>query len=172
MAIVGGSISAGAGAVDAHSWTEWMQDFLELKFDKTRLSIHNGAVPGTLSSYMSVCHNVHVPVQADIIFVEYSLNDEHAHGPAFDNPTQRPFERLLRKLMTYPNKPALVIYNAYSWFSYMNHLGRFYASAERQFYEFATYYQLPMISVKAGIWRLMYQGGLGGACERGQRGGA
>lgn len=38
--------------------------------------VHNGAVPGTLSSYMSVCHNVHVPKDADIIFVEYSINDD------------------------------------------------------------------------------------------------
>ena len=32
---------------------------------------NNGAVGGTVSSYMSVCHNIHVPREADIVFVEY-----------------------------------------------------------------------------------------------------
>ena len=29
------------------------------------------APEGTLSAYMSVCHNLHVPKNADLIFVEY-----------------------------------------------------------------------------------------------------
>ena len=31
----------------------------------------NGAVAGTISSYMSVCHNIHIPKDVDIVFVEY-----------------------------------------------------------------------------------------------------
>ena len=45
-------------------------------------------------------------------------------------PPPRPFERLLRKLLTYPNRPALVIFNAYSWFgAHMTHPGRSVATA-------------------------------------------
>ena len=31
----------------------------------------NGAVAGTISSYMSVCHNIHIPKDVDVVFVEY-----------------------------------------------------------------------------------------------------
>ena len=30
-----------------------------------------GAVPGVVSSYMSVCHNMHIPKDVDIVFVEF-----------------------------------------------------------------------------------------------------
>ncbi len=52
---------------------------------------------------MSVCHNMHVPAHADIVFVEYTVNDvEDPWGTPMDNPARRPFERLLRKLLNYP----------------------------------------------------------------------
>eukprot|EP00955_Chlamydomonas_euryale_P110656 366012-Chlamydomonas_euryale.AAC.18 len=38
---------------------------------------HNGAVPGTISSYMSACVNIHVPRETDIVLVEYSVNDPY-----------------------------------------------------------------------------------------------
>ena len=54
-----------------------------------------------LGPAVSVCHNVHTPKEADIIFVEYTLNDPEAN-PIMDNPVRRSFERLLRKLLSYP----------------------------------------------------------------------
>ena len=50
----------------------------------------------------SMCHNIHVPQDADVVIVEYSLNDGGEIYPVYDNPTRRPFERLLRKLLSYP----------------------------------------------------------------------
>ena len=35
----------------SQSWVEWLEDWLVLKFPE-RLRVNNGAVPGTLSSYM------------------------------------------------------------------------------------------------------------------------
>ena len=51
---------------------------------------------------MSVCHNVHVDKEADIIIVDYTLNDPADAHPIMDNTFRRPFERLLRKLLSYP----------------------------------------------------------------------
>ncbi|GFH13751.1 SGNH_hydro domain-containing protein [Haematococcus lacustris] len=68
---------------------------------------------GALSAYMSACHNVHVPKSADIIFVEYSVNDQAVALPVFDNAMRRPYERLLRKLLKYPNRPAVVLVHTY-----------------------------------------------------------
>ena len=50
--------------------------------------VHNGAVPGTTSSYMSLCTRVHVPEDADIVLVEYAVNDELEAKPLFDNPVR------------------------------------------------------------------------------------
>ena len=71
------------------------------------VSVHNGAVPGTGSAYMASCLSLHVPRAADVVFVDYSINDKRREelpvGTApMDNPTRRPFERLLRKLLNYP----------------------------------------------------------------------
>jgi len=161
VAVVGGSIAAGAGAVDAHSWVEWLDDWLAARYGKGgRYKMNNGAVPGTLSSYMSMCHNVHVPQYADVVIVEYALNDENAPYPLFDNTVRRPFERLLRKLLSYPNRPAIILLNAYAYL--LSHsaeqYGLFWTGAEREFYEFANYYHLPMLSIKGCCYHLMRRG--------------
>ncbi len=113
IAVVGGSISSGAGALDSHrwagavlattrhgrlhhagvqngsvdgllrhhlacalrSWVEWLEDWLGAAYNGSRdatyvkaavgdprVRVANGAVPGTLSSYMSVCYGKHVPL--------------------------------------------------------------------------------------------------------------
>ena len=55
----------------ARSWVEWLEDWMAAKWNAThdllakqppgRVRVTNGAVPGTLSSYMSVCCGAHVP---------------------------------------------------------------------------------------------------------------
>ena len=50
-----------------------------------------------------MCHNVHIPPDADVVILEYSLNDgSDTLYPVYDNAVRRPFERLLRKLLNYP----------------------------------------------------------------------
>lgn len=103
VVFVGGSIAAGQGAVgDGMGFPFWTEHILN-KTLGPGIHMHNGAVPGTLSVYMSVCHNVHVPKEADIIFVEYTVNDISTNPfDSMSDPIRRPFERLLRKLLLYP----------------------------------------------------------------------
>eukprot|EP00955_Chlamydomonas_euryale_P040879 351840-Chlamydomonas_euryale.AAC.2 len=56
---------------------------------------------------MSVCHNMHVPKEADIVFVEYSVNDDWLPYPPMNNNVRRPFERLIRTLLSYPRCGAV-----------------------------------------------------------------
>ena len=81
----------------------WVQhwDGLQHFIDRATLLEQFNHVRGP-SCGRSMCHNLHVPQAADIVFVEYSLNDEHPPPPLYDNPMRRPFERLLRKLLSYP----------------------------------------------------------------------
>ncbi|KAG1666906.1 hypothetical protein FOA52_005966 [Chlamydomonas sp. UWO 241] len=156
IAFLGGSITAGQGAVDGQPFPYWAMDILHTVFDKDKLSVHNGAVPGTLSSYMSVCHNVHLPKDADIIFLDYSVNDDYTAVPPMDNKVRRPFERLLRTLLNYPRQPAVVMIHAFAWHRVAGPSGLYWPSSERDFHEFAMYYGIPEISVKASAWRLMH----------------
>jgi DNA polymerase alpha subunit B len=102
VVFLGGSITAGQGAVDGKAFPFWAEEIL-LDAMGNRVRIHNGAVPGTLSAYMSVCHNVHAPREAaDIVFIDYTINDPSESTPPMDNMMRRPFERLLRKILNYP----------------------------------------------------------------------
>ena len=55
---------------------------------------------------------------ADLIFVEYTTNDLHAiRGEveaALDNPKRRGTERLLRRLLTFEKRPAVVVLHTWA----------------------------------------------------------
>ena len=55
---------------------------------------------------------------ADVVFVEYTVNDLHAiRGEveaALDNPKRRGTERLLRRLLTFRNRPAVVVLHTWA----------------------------------------------------------
>ncbi|GIL59876.1 hypothetical protein Vafri_14684 [Volvox africanus] len=165
---VGGSITAGQGAVDAPPFPKWLQFVLDANLpDKDRVKVHNGAVPGTSSQYMSSCHNAHVPREADIIFVEYAVNDEEMPMPHMNNQIRRPYERLLRKLLGYPKRPAVILMHAFRWFQLQMDLsGQFWLSGERQQSEFGLYYGLPQLSVKACCYHYMVEGKKGFQVKR------
>jgi hypothetical protein len=40
-----------------------------------QVEVTNGAVPGTVSMFMSVCLQSHVPLDADLVVVDYGAND-------------------------------------------------------------------------------------------------
>ena len=56
---------------------------------------------------------------ADIVIVEFAMNDgtnvECARDGSGTVPARASFERLLRKLQALPNRPAVVVLNAYSF---------------------------------------------------------
>eukprot|EP00798_Chlamydomonas_sp_ICE-L_P013622 gene13622-19500_t len=165
LTFLGGSITAGEGAMDGHSYVGWAAQLLHHLLGP-RFKLHNGAVPGTLSHYMSACHNVHVPASSDIVFVEYSINDPKQPNnvpeviPAMD-PLRRPYERLLRKLLKYPRRPAVILIHSYMWFgekSVDQNIGTYYSNIERDFHEFGNFYGLPEVSIKAACYELMRQG--------------
>lgn len=68
------------------------------------------------------CHPVlifrqaHIPLESDLVFIEYAINDASTWQHPMDHASRRSFERLLRKLLTYPNRPAIVLLNGFSWF--------------------------------------------------------
>lgn len=91
VSVVGASISAGIGAEDAPAWVDRLEQYLKDTYGKVagvNITVNNGAVPGTTSAYMAACVNLHVPRDADIIIVEYSVNDDSQVYPPMDNPVR------------------------------------------------------------------------------------
>ncbi|KAG2447186.1 hypothetical protein HYH02_007929 [Chlamydomonas schloesseri] len=169
VAVIGGSIAAGQGAFDAPAFPYWLKLILEAQLPggPQRVRMNNGAVPGTSSAYMSTCHNVHVPPNADIVILDYAVNDEEMPMPHMNNGVRRPFERLIRKVLQYPRRPAVVLMHAYRWFQIpVENTGQFWVSSERQHGEFGSYYGLQQLSVKACCYHLMQQGADGFAVKR------
>jgi hypothetical protein len=160
VAAVGGSITGGVYAEGMDKiWVTRMMKHLEQvrKPDYGHFHLANGAVPGTISQFMSTCVRVHVPESADIVVIEYAMNDPW-DGIGMEHDYRKAFERLIRKLLQYPRHPAVVLVDAYS---YRAAKGRYWASSESAYLELATFYNLPLVSVKAGCFHLMRSGRVG-----------
>ena len=52
----------------------------------------------------------------------------------------------------------MILVHSFMWFRMDYKVGAFWPSSERDFHEFAMYYGLPEISVKASAWPLMHHG--------------
>ncbi|KAG2422480.1 hypothetical protein HXX76_016004 [Chlamydomonas incerta] len=121
----------------------------------TRHVVHSGAVPGTQSSYVSACLAQHLPPAPDLVLVEFAVNDPPAPSPAYADPSRRAFERLLRKLLVLPSRPAVVLVNMYAHNAPApdgSGCCKFWNNAERDFTELAAHYGLPSVSLKAAVW--------------------
>lgn len=100
--------------------------------------------------------NIHVPKTTDLVLVEYTVNDIHHVMPLFTNEYRRAYERLLRKLLGYPNRPAVVLMHSFNWMA--PPIGKFWSNLEREYIEFAWYYDLPSLSLKSSSFHQMITG--------------
>lgn len=82
--------------------------------------VFNGGLGGAPSTYMEVCNKMHIPSNVDVIITEFNVNDDPNPSPPMDNIARRSYERMLRKLLKYPNKPAVIVMNSFRWFKAMS----------------------------------------------------
>ncbi|KAL4856603.1 hypothetical protein ACK3TF_003052 [Chlorella vulgaris] len=103
---IGGSITWGQGSTKGSNldWSSRLFAWLRASFPAANHTLLNRAVPATPSSYMSLCVSWHVPPDADLVIAEYNIND----GPGKADEIRQAHERLLRKLLVYPNRPAVI----------------------------------------------------------------
>eukprot|EP00798_Chlamydomonas_sp_ICE-L_P023364 gene23364-30625_t len=79
------------------------------------MTFTNAGIRATTSALMASCLSVYAPKDTDIFFVEYSHNDM-VEGPGRPMATlRRSFERLIRKLLNYPNRPAVILYHHFNY---------------------------------------------------------
>ncbi len=99
-----------------------------------------------------------------MIFIEYAINhqwQDSTPSEVFDTYNRRAVERLFRLSLDWPEHPAVVIFNFYSFFrgeefapAYPEGSGPFWSNAENWFQEFSLYYHLPTLSLKAAVYEL------------------
>ncbi len=106
---------------------------------------------------MVVCLDMSVDVEdVDVVFAEYVLNDGMVSD--IDNPRSREYERLLRRVLSLPRRPPMVMMQT------MSHgvpfprdkVGRkaFNDGIEDVYGALSRYYDLPWLSLRAATYRL------------------
>jgi hypothetical protein len=109
VGVIGGSITCGHGVQKGtYDWFSWTVRYLQKAFKGTSIIAKNGCVPATQSEYVSMCLNKFVADDVDLVFIEYATNDGYADG-SISNTRTHAYERLLRKLLQLPNRPAVVL---------------------------------------------------------------
>eukprot|EP00798_Chlamydomonas_sp_ICE-L_P032694 gene32694-17150_t len=148
---IGGSITSRTTGGRSDSYVDMMAAWVQEMFPNPNHKTRNGGVPGTTSSYLSVCQEAHLANDLDLVVVELAVNDPHEADPNFETSKRRAIERLIRKLLQMPKQPAVIMVNMFAYCKIIP-CGRFFSNAERDFSELALYYSVPSVSLKAGIF--------------------
>ena len=84
-----------------------MYQWINATFAGAKHEHHCGAVAASGPSYMEHCLHWHVVDEADLVLVEYAVNlDDNFKAGELAS-----FERMLRKLLTMPRQPAVLLVN-------------------------------------------------------------
>ncbi|KAK9836351.1 hypothetical protein WJX81_007868 [Elliptochloris bilobata] len=153
---VGGSVTTGMGAArpeDAYLnlVTAWLRSLGD-ETHPVRIEVTNSAVSATTSSYTGQCAHDFVPSDADLVLVEFSVNDWEVADPSsawMNNSQRRGFERLLRKLLRMKHQPALLVLH---WWAPLHFKGSYWNVAEDELDVVAAYYRLQSISFRDAIF--------------------
>lgn len=150
LAVLGGSISWGS-AVDkgVADWFTLLLERLKAAFPAAAVSGRNGCVPATPSSFMNVCLERHLDADSDLVFLEYATNDGWNIS---DGHKKRTYERLLRKVLSKPRAPAVVLLQlptvGQAFDAGHTHKRGFSDTVEDVYSAFAAYYDLPYLSMR------------------------
>ncbi|KAK9826476.1 hypothetical protein WJX81_003204 [Elliptochloris bilobata] len=152
VVILGGSIDIGADLDTAHdAYFVHVSEWISRTFPTANGSahtFHNAARASTGSPYYASCLHDQVPQEdADLVFLEFDVND-NVQTPYMNNGHRRSLEVLMRKLLQFPNHPAVVYLH---WWSPSLNQG------QRSFWNhtvqpesglLASYYGLPALSAR------------------------
>eukprot|EP00884_Botryococcus_braunii_P008547 jgi/Botrbrau1/17694/Bobra.0166s0118.1 len=152
VVMVGGSVTVGMGASTRNdSYPQLVLRWLSSlqPAGAPPIQMVNSAVSATTSSYASQCVSDFVPQDADLVFVEYSVNDWEVlnanRSRWMDNGIRRGFERLMRKVLQLPHVPAIILLH---WWSPLHFHSSYWNVAEDQLDVIGGYYGLQSISFR------------------------
>ncbi|KAL4444162.1 hypothetical protein ABPG75_011899 [Micractinium tetrahymenae] len=156
VAFLGGSLTVGFAA-DRIGQTNFAARFLtwiKETFPGAEHRLVNGGLGGTGTSYYTMCVSRHVAPDVDLVFLETNVND----GPRpMVHSARKAHERLIRKLLRYPNRPAVVEilfwpYPAPSWEDNYMKDNVYLINGDGPLTTLAQYYYLPVVSARSLLW--------------------
>ncbi|KAL3149582.1 hypothetical protein ABBQ32_002354 [Trebouxia sp. C0010 RCD-2024] len=158
ISFIGGSITEGGG-VPMHdrpplSFAGKVSNWFINTFPNSTVTVQNAGVGGVTSTYYGQCVDMFVSDEnVDLVFVDFTLNDRasgiRGTSPLPDTPDRRGYEMLLRKLMAFNQKPAIIALHSWSPFFNTPH---FYSTTEDLIQALVLYYGLQSISVRNALW--------------------
>ena len=110
IAVLGGSMSLPHSKNDG--WPELVLSWMRRTWPRATVSLHNGAIGATGSTFFALCADSRLPPTADLIFLEHTLNDGEQTA-VVDHESLRTralvYEVLVRRLLRRSNpSPALL----------------------------------------------------------------
>ncbi|KAI3428300.1 hypothetical protein D9Q98_006679 [Chlorella vulgaris] len=157
---LGGSITGGGGAtIPKLGYVERFFSFIQAAFPHEEHVMVNKAIAASTAFLYATCLQHHVPQDVDLVTLEFSAN-ERADAP-FTSLERRSFEQLIRRLLQYPGRPAILLLHHYAWWEAPGDgvdRGLFYRQPEGQLTEMAHYYDIPTVSIRAAAYHLMAAG--------------
>ena len=151
IGFLGGSITQGslASAEDktyayrVYRW--WCDAFLQAEFHYV-----NGGIGGTCSCFGAArAVGDLLMYQPDVVVVDFSVNDK-GETPEEESFYQETYEGLLRRIVSWPSSPAVLVLNNVYYDSGKTMQDRHNAVAE--------HYRVPFVSIKDSIYRKMKEG--------------
>ncbi|KAG1657320.1 hypothetical protein FOA52_008048 [Chlamydomonas sp. UWO 241] len=169
IGFVGGSVTEGVGSVFPwQSWPNRLVSQLVQVFANDNITFFNAAKGATNSNFAATCTHDIVKNDTDLVFVEYSINDavRVVSGEEKQQLLQRKsFEVLIRRLLTMPSRPAVVVFSACRWGDPVTadpeYQGNFLLNAETDFLEWGLYYHTSALSCRAAAFQQMLAGAPG-----------
>lgn len=146
IGFLGGSITQGSLATTpentyayrVYSW--WVNSFPKAKFHYV-----NGGIGGTTSHYgVSRAVTDVLMYQPDFVVVDFSVNDEA------DSFFQETYEGVIRKLLSWPSEPAVVLLNNVFYDTGLN--------AQEYHNAVGDWYHVPHVSIKDTLYQEMKEG--------------
>ncbi|KAL4424189.1 hypothetical protein ABPG75_001490 [Micractinium tetrahymenae] len=176
---LGGSVTSGNGAYARRpedqplsvGYVKRFEQFLQAVSPEAGHVVKNSALSGVTSGVYSVCANDMVQRDADLVILEFGMNDP-TDLAGFRRQERLGFERLVRKALEFPNRPAVVILNHYAYIiagGSHNTTGDFLMTAENELDVIGQYYGLPLLSIRAAAYHLMRANATGFKSEHGRQ---
>ncbi|KAL4444598.1 hypothetical protein ABPG77_002415 [Micractinium sp. CCAP 211/92] len=150
-AVLGGSVTFGQGARQpgVTDYASRALAWINATFPHPGHVLVRSGVGGAISSYFALCTELHMPSDADLVILEFAVNDvnpDHRRG----------HERLIRKLLAFPRRPAVVemVHYRQPWAPSAPEVPFRWMNDDENAIQ-AAYYRLPHLAVRSLVWGQM-----------------
>lgn len=159
--VIGGSISTVVHPRQK-KYPRVIEDWFKCNYPS--VALENAAVAGTTSSFANLCFPKKVGNDANLVIVEFAANNYLGRdstsiscalkeGVAVSAELHREFEQLIRKILSLPNEPAVLL--MHSWSPNYVDMHNFWDTPEEVLQLIGRYYSVPSISLRDALYFLV-----------------